>query len=47
MLAFEGHAHPFKKNLLQYPGQHVKSILELESGEEATKLRPSLMVEVR
>ena len=43
MTAFEGHAHPFKKNLLQYPGQHVKSILELEPGQEAVKSPSSVM----
>jgi len=24
--AFEGHAHPHKGNILQYPGQNVQSI---------------------
>jgi hypothetical protein len=28
-IAFEGHAHPHKKNILQYPGQNVMSISEL------------------
>ena len=27
MAAFEGRNHPYKLNLVQYPGQEVKSIL--------------------
>jgi hypothetical protein len=27
VIAFEGRNHPYKLNLVQYPGQEVKSIL--------------------
>lgn len=30
-IAFEGHAHPHKKNFLQYPNQNVQSIEALEN----------------
>jgi hypothetical protein len=29
--AFEGHAHPHKKNFLQFPNQNVQSMEALES----------------
>lgn len=32
-VAFEGHAHPYKQNLLKYPGQTVKSLLEVPGVE--------------
>jgi len=30
-VAFEGHAHPHKKNFLQFPNQNVQSMEALES----------------
>jgi large subunit ribosomal protein L13 len=28
-IAFEGHAHPYKKNILQFPNQRVKTVTQI------------------
>lgn len=46
---FEGHAHPYRANLLRYPGQRVESLVDAPGSDEAvagSTTRPAVMEEV-